>query len=76
MSIPAVVEDYLAQMPLGRTGTTADVSELVRFLLGPESSWITGACISVDGGHHLRRGPNLDPIMEMLHGDDAALRPE
>ncbi len=70
MSIPAIVDDYRAQMPLGREGTTGDVARLVRFLAGPESSWITGTCISVDGGHHLRRGPNMDPIMEMLHPGD------
>lgn len=75
MSIPDVVDDYVEQMPLGRSGTTQDIADLVRFLLGPESSWITGTCISADGGHHLRRGPNLDPIMQMLHGDDSALRP-
>ena len=50
-------------------GTTDDIASLVRFLAGPESSWITGMCISADGGHHLRRGPNLDRVMEMLLGD-------
>ncbi len=73
MSVPAIVDDYLAQMPLGRAGTTDDIAALVRFLAGPDSSWITGACISADGGHHLRRGPNLDPVMQMLHGDDTTL---
>jgi len=75
MSIPEVVDDYHAQMPLGRPGTTDDIARLVRFLLGDESSWITGACISADGGHHLRRGPNLDPVMDMLYGDDVSLAP-
>ncbi len=75
MSIPAIVDDYRAQMPLGREGTTGDVAGLVRFLAGPESSWITGTCISVDGGHHLRRGPNMDPIMEMLHPGDTTPSP-
>lgn len=69
MSIPDIVDDYLAQMPLGRAGTTEDIASLVRFLAGPESGWITGTCISADGGHHLRRGPNLDPVMHMLHPD-------
>jgi NAD(P)-dependent dehydrogenase (short-subunit alcohol dehydrogenase family) len=73
MSVPAIVDDYLAQMPLGRAGTTDDIAGLVRFLAGPESSWITGTCISADGGHHLRRGPDLDPVMQMLHGDDTTL---
>ena len=66
-------EDYLEQMPLARIGTEDDVAALVRFLLGPESGWITGQCVGVDGGHSVRRGPNLTPVMEMALGD--AVRP-
>lgn len=73
MSTDVVHDDYLAQMPLARTGTDDDVPALVRFLLGPESSWITGQCIGVDGGHSLRRGPDLTPVMQMVLGD--AIRP-
>lgn len=69
VNYPPVVDDYISQMPLGRVGTTEDVGRLVRFLLSDESSWITGTCISVDGGHHLRRGPNIEPFMEMALGD-------
>ena len=69
VNYPPVVDDYLSQMPIARVGTTQDVGRLVRFLLGDESSWITGTCISVDGGHHLRRGPNIEPFMEMALGD-------
>ncbi len=75
MSIPAIVADYIAQMPLGRTGRPEEIGAAVRFLAGPESAWITGTCISADGGHHLRRGPNLDPVMEMLHPDGIAAHP-
>lgn len=74
MSIPQIHDDYIAQMPLERTGTPEEVGALVRFLLGPESSWITGEAISCDGGHHLRRGPDLTPAMAMVHGDDIAPR--
>ncbi len=66
---PAVLADYLAQMPISRTGTVDDVGALVRFLLGPESSWITGQCIGVDGGHHLRRGPDVEHWARALYGD-------
>jgi NAD(P)-dependent dehydrogenase (short-subunit alcohol dehydrogenase family) len=51
-----LLQDYLAQMPLGRVGTLEDVAAAVRFLLGPESSFVTGETLGVDGGHHLRRG--------------------
>lgn len=60
--------DYLAQMPLGRTGTLDDIAGAVRFLVGDDAAWITGVLLSVDGGHHLRRGPDLgnlfDPMVE------------
>lgn len=69
----AIRDDYLAQMPLGRTGTDDDVAALVRFLLGPESSWLTGQCIGIDGGHSVRRGPDISPVMDLLFGD--AVRP-
>ena len=65
-----VLQDYLDCMPLARTGVTADIANAVRFLCGPESSWITGVNLSVDGGHHLRRGPNYDSLVRSLFGDD------
>lgn len=35
---------------LQRRGTAEEVANVVVFLLSPESSFITGACYSVDGG--------------------------
>lgn len=67
---PAVLADYLANIPLGRTGTVEDIAQLIRFLCGPESSWITGQCIAIDGGHTLRRGPNVEQWARSLYGDD------
>lgn len=58
MGNEGIVGDYLAQMPLNRLGTPEDIAASVRYLCGPESSWVTGQIISVDGGHHLRRGPD------------------
>ncbi len=71
MAVDSLVADYVEQMPLGRVGTPGDVGHVVRFLLGTESSWVTGQCIAADGGHTLRRGPNLTPLMEQLLGDQA-----
>jgi NAD(P)-dependent dehydrogenase (short-subunit alcohol dehydrogenase family) len=72
-TVEDAVTDYLDQMPLRRLGTETDVAALVAFLCSQESSWITGQCIGVDGGHTLRRGPNLEPLMAMLFGEQ--LRP-
>lgn len=68
---PTVLADYLANMPISRTGTVDDVAHLIRFLCGPESSWITGQCIAVDGGHTLRRGPNVEHWARAVYGDEA-----
>ena len=70
---PQILADYVEQMPLGRVGNDEEVANLARFLLGPESSWITGQCIGIDGGHSLRRGPNITPLMESVFG--TAIRP-
>jgi NAD(P)-dependent dehydrogenase (short-subunit alcohol dehydrogenase family) len=51
-----LLDNYLEQMPLGRVGTVEDVAGAVRYLLGPESSFVTGETLGIDGGHHLRRG--------------------
>lgn len=53
-----LLDDYLAGMPAGRVGQVEDIAEAVRFLAGPESSWITGVNLPIDGGHHLRAGAN------------------
>jgi NAD(P)-dependent dehydrogenase (short-subunit alcohol dehydrogenase family) len=53
-----LLDDYLAEMPISRLGTVEDIAGAVRFLAGPESSWITGESLAIDGGHHLRRGAN------------------
>jgi len=53
-----LLDDYLAEMPISRLGTVEDIASAVRFLAGPESGWITGEALAVDGGHHLRRGAN------------------
>ncbi len=71
LATDAVLDDYLAQMPMAPVGTPDDVAGLVRFLAGPESSCVTGEAISVDGGHHLRRGPDYTPFAEPVYGADA-----
>jgi NAD(P)-dependent dehydrogenase (short-subunit alcohol dehydrogenase family) len=54
-----IVADYIEQMPLGRLGTVEDVAAGIRYLCGPESDWVTGQCFAIDGGHTLRRGPDV-----------------
>ena len=53
-----LLDDYLDGMPIRRVGTVEDVAAAVRYLAGPESTWISGVNFPVDGGHHLRHGAN------------------
>jgi NAD(P)-dependent dehydrogenase (short-subunit alcohol dehydrogenase family) len=64
--LPAVVDTPLARAdrpdfeerreamasayPLGRLGTPGDVAHAIRWLCSPESAWINGAELTVDGG--------------------------
>ncbi len=47
---PESREALSAKHPLGRTGLPRDVAALAKFLLLPDSSWISGQVIGVDGG--------------------------
>jgi NAD(P)-dependent dehydrogenase (short-subunit alcohol dehydrogenase family) len=62
---------FVEQMPLGRTGEPDDIAAAVRYLAGPESSWTTGQSFAVDGGHELRRNPDLGFMMEEIYGKEA-----
>ena len=65
-----VIDDYLAKMPIARQGEVDDVVGLVRYLIGPESTWITGQNIGVDGGMNLRAGPDYSSFIEPVYGAD------
>jgi 3-oxoacyl-[acyl-carrier protein] reductase len=37
--------------PLRRLGTSEEIANVVRFLISPQASFLTGQIIAVDGGH-------------------------
>ena len=45
-----VKEEYISNIPLNRAGTPEDIAEVVRFLISPAASYITGTVINVSGG--------------------------
>ena len=45
-----VRSEVLRAIPLGRIGNPEDVAKVVRFLVSPEASYITGQTLCVDGG--------------------------
>lgn len=64
-----VGKSYLRESPISRFGKVEDVAPVVRFLAGPESRHVTGTIVPVDGGHHLRGGPDYGEFARMLYGD-------
>jgi len=43
-------KDLLSHIPLGRPGECSEIAHSVLFLVAPESSYLTGQAIAVDGG--------------------------
>lgn len=68
---PEVMAKFQEQLPLGRSGEPDDIAEGVRYLAGPESSWVTGQCFNIDGGQCLRRHPDMTDAVAMMYGEDA-----
>ena len=58
----SVFESYLVNTPLGGVSEPSEVASVVAFLLGPGSGRITGQAVAIDGGHHLRAGPDFRPF--------------
>jgi 3-oxoacyl-[acyl-carrier protein] reductase len=48
-----VRRDFIARIPLGRLGNAEDVARVVVFLAGPESAYLTGVTIDVNGGLYM-----------------------
>ena len=49
---PDFYSAVLKTIPWGRMGTPEEVADVVAFLASERASWITGACLVVDGGQH------------------------
>jgi 3-oxoacyl-[acyl-carrier protein] reductase len=47
---PAAIAEFIkAELPFGRFGRAEEVGDAVAFLASPRASWISGACVTVDG---------------------------
>lgn len=48
-----VMEEIINQIPVKRLGKPEEIARLVKFLASPESGFITGETISINGGHNM-----------------------
>jgi 3-oxoacyl-[acyl-carrier protein] reductase len=63
---PVLGPEYLRKLPLGRFGEPVDVANAVAFLASPQSSYITGQTLILDGG--LTLGQPLDEMDVTIPG--------
>ncbi|CAB4712223.1 MAG: SDR family oxidoreductase [Actinobacteria bacterium] len=57
MDIPGIEADYLANTPLGRSGTVEEIAEAIVYVT--RAGWLTGETLDLNGGAHLMRYPDL-----------------
>jgi len=69
----AMTAAFLAGQPIGRSGEVDDIAQAVRFLAGPESSWVTGQLLTVDGGHTLRSFVDYAALIDLPDQGSIAL---
>jgi 3-oxoacyl-[acyl-carrier protein] reductase len=67
--IPGVVEEYVENTALGRSGTPEDIANAVLFLCSDQASWMTGEVLDLNGGAHMKRYPDImGHIMKLAQG--------
>jgi meso-butanediol dehydrogenase/(S,S)-butanediol dehydrogenase/diacetyl reductase len=54
--------DHRTDVPLGRMGTAAEVAAVIGFLVGPATSYVTGAVWTVDGGRTILSGADATRV--------------
>ncbi|MFK7733801.1 MAG: SDR family NAD(P)-dependent oxidoreductase [Pseudomonadales bacterium] len=65
-----LVQQFAAQKPLGRLGEPSDIAAGVRYLAGPEASWVTGQSLAIEGGNELRAAADQGPLVEQIFGTE------
>ncbi len=53
-TLAANQQKYIARIPLGRIGNTAEIADVVTFLASDRASYMTGATVDVSGGMLMR----------------------
>ena len=62
--------NFAEEKPLRRLGEPEDIAAGVRYLAGPESSWVTGQSFAIEGGNELRKAADLGPIVKQMFGEE------
>jgi NAD(P)-dependent dehydrogenase (short-subunit alcohol dehydrogenase family) len=71
----AMMAEFLAGQAIPRNGEVDDIAQGVRYLAGPESSWVTGQHLAVDGGHTLRAFVDYAKLLDLPDVHEAVADP-
>jgi NAD(P)-dependent dehydrogenase (short-subunit alcohol dehydrogenase family) len=64
-------EEATRRLPLHRIGIPVDVAGGVRYLAGPESSYVTGQSFAIDGGSEIiSSAPTFEAMVRQRFGDE------
>lgn len=77
---PELQERMRARIPLGRFGDPEELAELAAFLLSDAVPFLTGECVTIDGGEWLAGGGQFNALLQVpleeLKETMRGLRPE
>jgi NAD(P)-dependent dehydrogenase (short-subunit alcohol dehydrogenase family) len=58
-------ERHRNRIPLGRFGRHEELADLAVYLVSPQSGYVTGECVTIDGGQWLRQGGQFSDLLEL-----------
>ena len=69
---PDLAEKFETYAPLGRFGDHAELTNLAVYLMSDEAGFVTGECVTIDGGAWLRGAGQFTWVGEEMSDDDWA----
>jgi NAD(P)-dependent dehydrogenase (short-subunit alcohol dehydrogenase family) len=70
---PALLEQAIARIPVGRAGELIELANLAAFLVSDGAAYINGECIAIDGGEKLKGAGQFSWMSSLTPAQWAAL---
>ncbi|MBI4466248.1 MAG: SDR family oxidoreductase [Acidobacteria bacterium] len=62
---PDFEKAFQRRIPAGRFGRHEELANLAVFLVSPQSEYVTGDCVTIDGGQWLRQGGQFSDLLDV-----------
>jgi NAD(P)-dependent dehydrogenase (short-subunit alcohol dehydrogenase family) len=70
--VPGVVDEFVENTTVGRFAQPDDIADMVSFLVGAQSTFVSAGLFAVDGGASTKRYPDLPGAFSRLAGPTAS----